>query len=70
MEYFHFTLTTKFEFIIKITRYFKKTSCDTNFELIFTYRKAASGICHTTISDLFGQAVSRLLNNLFGQAVY
>ena len=33
----------------KITRYFKKTSCDTNFEFIFTYRKAATGKCHTTI---------------------
>lgn len=66
MEYFHFTLTTKFEFIIKITRYFKKTSCDTNFEFIFTYRKAASGICHTTSMLQIPYLICGIKTYLFG----
>ena len=33
---------------LKVTRYFKKTLRNTNFKLIFTYRKSTTGICHTT----------------------
>ena len=42
-------------------RYFKKTSCDTNFEFIFTYRKSIDVTCPVTIILVVGHCKSSVI---------